>query len=82
MKRPGVQPAPVVREPMSDRHAPSGLILCSFRSLDSGPRNITVRLHHRAELAPAHALLAERSGEGWRSVTCRERHPSPSWRIG
>jgi hypothetical protein len=79
----GVQPAPVLWEPTSDRHALDGRpIMRNSRSLDSSPRNIIVRLQHRAELALAHVLFAERSGEGWRSVTCRKRYPAPSRRVG
>jgi feruloyl-CoA synthase len=48
------------------------LIVRNARDLGPYPNRVTERLQLWAEAAPANVLLAERSGEGWRTITYRE----------
>jgi feruloyl-CoA synthase len=69
----GIRTAPVAPIEATFESADDGsLIVRSARDLGAYPDRVTEPLQFWAETAPANVLLAERSGEGWRSITYRE----------
>jgi feruloyl-CoA synthase len=56
---------------VAERRAGS-VYLRSTQPLPGYPRKITERLEHWAERAPERVFLAQRSGDGWRSISYRD----------
>ena len=59
-------------EVVAERRADGAVLLRSPHALEAWPDRITERLDHWAATAPGRVFLAERAGEGWRTVTYAE----------
>ena len=59
-------------EVVAERRADGAVLLRSPHALEAWPDRITERLDHWAATAPDRVFLAERAGEGWRTVTYAE----------